>query len=68
VRRLCAQQRLLEIDPEQAGRLLRARGAGVRELRVAALPADYPPPAWSRCSPTGPIGTAQARWQFVPAR
>jgi HEAT repeat protein len=40
-RRLCAQ-RLLEIDPDQAGRLLRARGAGVRELAVAALPADVP--------------------------
>ncbi|MBY8876938.1 HEAT repeat domain-containing protein [Streptomyces sp. PLK6-54] len=40
-RRLCAQ-RLLELDPAQAGRLLTAKGAGVRELAVAALPADVP--------------------------
>jgi HEAT repeat protein len=40
-RRLCAQ-RLLEIDPEQAGRLMRSRSAQVRELAVAALPEDVP--------------------------
>jgi HEAT repeat protein len=40
-RRLCAQ-RLLDLDPGQAGRLVRAKGAGVRELAVAALPPDVP--------------------------
>lgn len=41
-RTLCAQ-RLLDLDPEQAGRLLQAKDAVVRELAVAALPADVPP-------------------------
>jgi hypothetical protein len=40
-RRLCAQ-RLLELDPDQAGRLMWAGSAAVRELAVAALPDDVP--------------------------
>lgn len=40
-RTLCAQ-RLLDLDPGQADRLLQARDAAVRELAVAALPADVP--------------------------
>ena len=63
-RRLCAQ-RLLELDPEQAGRLLWARSAGVRELAVAALPADVPATRL-----TAPLADrarmvrAQARWKL----
>jgi hypothetical protein len=63
-RRLCAQ-RLLEIDPEQAGPLLSARAAGVRELAVAALPADVPA---KRLVPLladrARMVRAQARWQL----
>jgi hypothetical protein len=40
-RRLCAE-RLLELDPDQAGRLMWARSAAVRELAVTALPDDAP--------------------------
>ncbi|WP_245796187.1 HEAT repeat domain-containing protein [Actinacidiphila alni] len=63
-RRLCAQ-RLLELDPDQAGRLMWARGAGVRELAVAALPGDVPatrlvPPLADRAR----MVRAQARWQL----
>jgi hypothetical protein len=63
-RRLCAQ-RLLELDPGQAGRLLAARGAGVRELAVAALPADVP--ATRLVAPLADrarMVRAQARWQL----
>ncbi len=63
-RRLCAQ-RLLDLDPGQAGRLLRAGGAGVRELAVAALPADVPA---ARLVPLladrARMVRAQARWQL----
>jgi HEAT repeat protein len=63
-RRLCAQ-RLLEIDPEQAGPLLGAGGAGVRELAVAALPGDVPA---KRLVPLladrARMVRAQARWQL----
>ncbi|WP_141725987.1 HEAT repeat domain-containing protein [Actinacidiphila rubida] len=63
-RRLCAQ-RLLEIEPAQAGRLLTAKGAGVRELAVAALPPDVPakhlvPLLADRAR----MVRAQARWQL----
>ncbi|MCL2551007.1 MAG: HEAT repeat domain-containing protein [Actinomycetia bacterium] len=63
-RRLCAQ-RLLELDPGQAGRLLTAKGAGVRELAVAALPPDVPakhlvPLLADRAR----MVRAQARWQL----
>jgi HEAT repeat protein len=63
-RRLCAQ-RLLEIEPAQATLLLQARGAGVRELAVAALPPDVP-----AARLVGPLADrarmvrAQARWQL----
>ena len=63
-RRLCAQ-RLLELDPEQAGRLLWARGAGVRELAVTALPADVP--AARLLAPLADrarMVRAQARWKL----
>jgi HEAT repeats len=40
-RGLCAQA-LLEMDPDQAGRLMWARSAAVRRLAVAALPDDVP--------------------------
>lgn len=40
-RTLCAQ-RLLDLDPGQAARLLQARDAAVREIAVAALPLDVP--------------------------
>jgi HEAT repeat protein len=63
-RRLCAQ-RLLETDPEQAGPLLGARSAGVRELAVAALPADV---AAKRLVPLladrARMVRAQARWKL----
>ncbi|MFC4032536.1 HEAT repeat domain-containing protein [Streptomyces polygonati] len=63
-RRLCAQ-RLLEIDPEQAGRLLRARGAGVRELAVAALPADVPATRLvALLADRARMVRVQARWQL----
>ncbi|MEV6011561.1 HEAT repeat domain-containing protein [Streptomyces sp. NPDC051976] len=63
-RKLCAQ-RLLELDPDQAGRLMWARSAGVRELAVAALPPDVPatrlvPPLADRAR----MVRAQARWQL----
>jgi HEAT repeat protein len=63
-RRLCAQ-RLLELDPVHAGRLLTAKGAGVRELAVAALPPDVPakhlvPLLADRAR----MVRAQARWQL----
>ncbi len=63
-RQLCAQ-RLLELDPEQAGRLLWARGAGVRELAVTALPADVP--AARLLAPLADrarMVRAQARWKL----
>jgi HEAT repeats len=63
-RRLCAQ-RLLDLDPEQAGRLLWARSAGVRELAVAALPADVP--ATRLAAPLADrarMVRAQARWKL----
>jgi HEAT repeat protein len=63
-RRMCAQ-RLLELDPEQAGRLLWASGAGVRELAVSALPADVP--ATRLVAPLADrarMVRAQARWKL----
>lgn len=63
-RKLCAQ-RLLDLDPGQADRLLRAKGAAVRELAVAALPADVPATRL-----LGPLADparmvrAQARWRL----
>jgi len=62
-RRLCAQ-RLLEIDPEQAGRLLRARapGTGVGGGRAARRRTGHP--AGRAARRPGPDGTAQARWQL----
>ncbi|MDJ0343225.1 HEAT repeat domain-containing protein [Streptomyces sp. H10-C2] len=63
-RRLCAE-RLLEIDPDQAGRLMWARSAAVRELAVAALPADVP--AVRLVAPLADparMVRAQARWQL----
>jgi hypothetical protein len=63
-RRLCAQ-RLLELDPGQAARLMAARSAGVRELAVAALPADVP--ATRLVAPLADrarMVRAQARWQL----
>ncbi|WP_329365004.1 HEAT repeat domain-containing protein [Streptomyces sp. NBC_00669] len=63
-RRLCAQ-RLLELDPEQAGRLLWASGAGVRELAVSVLPADVP--ATRLVAPLADrarMVRAQARWKL----
>jgi hypothetical protein len=63
-RALCAQ-RLLELDPDQAGRLMWARSAAVRELAVAALPDDVPAarlvvPLADRAR----MVRAQARWQL----
>ena len=63
-RRLCAQ-RLLELDPDQAGRLMWARSAAVRELAVAALPDDVPgirlvAPLADRSR----MVRAQARWKL----
>ncbi|WP_329174937.1 hypothetical protein [Streptomyces sp. NBC_01477] len=63
-RALCAQ-RLLDLDPDQAGRLLLARDAAVRELAVAALPADVP--ATRLVAPLADrarMVRAQARWQL----
>ncbi|WP_327288850.1 hypothetical protein [Streptomyces sp. NBC_01198] len=63
-RTLCAQ-RLLDLDPEQAGRLLLARDAAVREIAVAALPADVP--ATRLVAPLADrarMVRAQARWQL----
>ncbi|GGO85703.1 hypothetical protein [Wenjunlia tyrosinilytica] len=63
-RHLCAE-RLLEIDPDQAGRLMWARSAAVRELAVAALPDDVP-----AARLTAPLADrsrmvrAQARWKL----
>ncbi|WP_328915967.1 MULTISPECIES: HEAT repeat domain-containing protein [unclassified Streptomyces] len=63
-RRLCAE-RLLELDPGQAAGLLRARGAGIRELAVSALPRDVPATRL-----VGPLADrarmvrAQARWKL----
>jgi HEAT repeat protein len=63
-RRLCAQ-RLLELDPAQANRLLAARGAGVRELAVAALPADVPAALLvTLLADRARMVRAQARWQL----
>jgi HEAT repeat protein len=63
-RRLCAR-RLLELDPDQAGRLLWARSAVVRELAVLALPDDVPAarlltPLTDRAR----VVRAQARWKL----
>ncbi len=63
-RRLCAQ-RLLDLDPDQAGRLMWARFAGVRELAVAALPDDVP--AARLVAPLADrsrLVRAQARWKL----
>lgn len=63
-RTLCAQ-RLLELDPDQAGRLLQAGDAAVRELAVAALPADVP--ATRLVAPLADrarMVRATARWQL----
>jgi hypothetical protein len=63
-RRLCAQ-RLLELDPDQAGRLMWARSAAVRELAVAALPDDVP--AVRLVAPLADrsrMVRAQARWKL----
>lgn len=63
-RQLCAT-RLLELDPDQAGRLMWARSAAVRELAVAALPDDIAParlvvPLADRSR----LVRAQARWKL----
>ncbi|MFG1809390.1 hypothetical protein [Streptomyces sp. NPDC049040] len=63
-RTLCAQ-RLLDLEPDQAGRLLLAGDAAVRELAVAALPADVP--ATRLVAPLADrarMVRAQARWQL----
>ncbi|MEU6171185.1 hypothetical protein ABZ832_04600 [Streptantibioticus parmotrematis] len=63
-RELCAQA-LLELDPDQAGRLMWARSAGVRELAVAALPDDVP--AARLVAPLADRSRtvrAQARWKL----
>ncbi|WUH91104.1 hypothetical protein OG900_13980 [Streptomyces sp. NBC_00433] len=63
-RTLCAQ-RLLDLDADQAGRLLLARDAAVRELAVAALPADVP--ATRLVAPLADrarMVRATARWQL----
>jgi hypothetical protein len=63
-RRLCAR-RLLELDPDQAGRLLWARSAVVRELAVLALPDDVP--AARLLTPLADrarVVRAQARWKL----
>ena len=63
-RRLCAQ-RLLELDPEQAGRLLWAPTAGVRELAVVALPADVPAARLvAALADPARMVRAQARWKL----
>lgn len=63
-RRMCAQ-RLLEIDPAQAGRLLSARAAGVRALAVAALPPDVPAKKLvPLLADRARMVRAQARWQL----
>lgn len=63
-RRLCAE-RLLEIDPEQAGQLMGARGAVVRELAVAALPPDVPAARLvAVLADPARMVRAQARWQL----
>ncbi|MDF9815528.1 hypothetical protein [Streptomyces sp. SPB162] len=63
-RRLCAE-RLLEIDPEQAGQLMGARGAVVRELAVAALPSDVPAARLvAVLADPARMVRAQARWQL----
>ncbi|AEW96430.1 hypothetical protein SCATT_40590 [Streptantibioticus cattleyicolor NRRL 8057 = DSM 46488] len=63
-RGLCAE-RLLELDPDQAGRLMWARSADVRGAAVAALPDDVPAarlvaPLADRCRTV----RAQARWKL----
>ncbi|WP_199239387.1 hypothetical protein [Streptomyces sp. ICBB 8177] len=63
-RELCAQA-LLDLDPDQAGRLMWARSAGVRELAVAALPDDVP--AARLVAPLADRSRAvraQARWKL----
>ncbi len=63
-RRMCAQ-RLLELDPDQAGRLMWARSAAVRELAVAALPDEVP--AARLVAPLADrsrMVRAQARWKL----
>ncbi|MDI5970389.1 hypothetical protein POF50_013725 [Streptomyces sp. SL13] len=63
-RRLCARQ-LLDLDPDQAGRLMWARSAAVRELAVAALPDDVP--AVRLVAPLADrsrLVRAQARWKL----
>lgn len=63
-RTLCAQ-RLLDLDPDQAGRLMWARSAAVRELAVAALPDDVP--AARLVAPLADrsrMVRAQARWKL----
>ncbi len=63
-RRMCAEE-LLRLDPDQAGRLMWARSAAVRELAVAALPDDVP-----AARLVGPLADrartvrAQARWKL----
>lgn len=62
--RLCAE-RLLELDPGQAGRLMRSRSAVVRELAVAALPADVPAARLvGVLADPARMVRAQARWQL----
>jgi hypothetical protein len=63
-RTLCAQ-RLLDLEPDRAGRLLLAGDAAVRELAVAALPADVP--ATRLVAPLADRARtvrATARWQL----
>ncbi|MCZ4120142.1 hypothetical protein [Streptomyces sp. H39-S7] len=63
-RRLCAE-RLLEIDPEQAGQLIAAHSAVVRELAVAALPSDVPAARLvAVLADPARMVRAQARWQL----
>lgn len=63
-RRMCAQ-RLLELDPDQAGRLMWARSAAVRELAVSALPDDVPPARLiAPLADRSGMVRAQARWKL----
>ncbi len=63
-RTLCAA-RLLELDPDQAGRLMWARSAMVRELAVAALPDDVPSARLvAPLADRSRMVRAQARWKL----
>ncbi len=60
----CAQA-LLDLDPDQAGRLMWAGSAAVRELAVAALPDDIAAPRLvSPLADRSRMVRAQARWKL----